>query len=156
MADIQLKTFEKQRFYKIDDTLARILFSLGVAEGITKEPAQTREDTPPPKVPTFSVVMGPQGSPVLQLHLPSGERRFFNNEIAMRFDANTQRKQWAEAVRNAFKTLVWSGAEGRQVLQGPEPSEEVIEEYRNTRNKLAAAANEAHRVKMENAAILSR
>lgn len=144
MADIQLKTFEKQRFYKIDDTLARILFALGLAEGITKEPTQPREDTAAPTEPMFSIVMGPQGTALLMLHMPTGERRYSAGRPE---DGN---------LRDAFKVLVWNAAAERHTLQGPEPPKEILKEFHEMKAKLAKAANEAHDIKMQNEAINSR
>jgi hypothetical protein len=138
MADIQLKTFEQQRFYKVDNTLALILVALNLAGPIPKDQPQQREDTPPPDKPTFSVVLGPQGTALLMLHKPTGERLYFSGNY--------------NSARDYFKVMVWSGEAQTRVLTGPEPSAEILEEYRKVKNQESQAKDAAHNLAVENAA----
>jgi hypothetical protein len=150
MADIQLNTFEKQRFYQVDNTLAHILVALGLAGAIQKDQSQTRGDTPPPAAPTFSVVLGQRGHVLMMLHLPTGERRYFGNEIPL-YDLEHP-KAYENKFRDAFKAPAWSGMEQRHVLQGPEPSKELFNEYVQARRKADAVSKDAAELARDNEA----
>jgi hypothetical protein len=101
-------------FKQVDSTVAEILVDAGVMvynRASTAQPIAVQ----PPKENNFTVGTTTWGKLCLALTTPSGAVMYFSGEPAH--------------ARDAFKTLVWSGAEDKKVLQGPEVPEAIIREY---------------------------
>jgi|SRR5579862_1724412 len=82
---------------------------------------------PRPTVPTFCVVLNTDRQKYeIVCTLPNGGVQRFSGAPS---DAKT-----------AFKSLAWSAKEQAQILQGPEPSAAVLEEYRHAYGLPAAEA----------------
>jgi hypothetical protein len=97
-------------FFKIDSQLAEILFELGFAKPMEKPPVSAL-----PKVDTFGIGANKFGAPAIRLTRPDGSTALYDGD--------------PNGVSNAFKSLVWSAAEQKRTLQGPEPPKEIKESY---------------------------
>jgi hypothetical protein len=112
MADIR-NPLTGRVFHQVDSTLAEILVDTGMMEYNRAAPQPSAPARP--KENTFAIARTQWGKLSIVLTTPSGNVLYFGGA--------------PEQARDAFKTLAWSGAQEKQIYQGPETPEAVIKEY---------------------------
>ena len=126
--DIQLAS--GKNFYEVDSQIAQILCELNLAQPIAKTPKLPAA----PKVPTFGIGANKFGETCIVLTLPDGSISRYDGRV--------------EGANDAFKSLTWNATEQKRVLQGPEPSDEVVKAYES--RKMAEAAQDASALRIHN------
>ena len=112
MADI-INKLTGRTFRQIDGALAEILVDLGLMEYHRAAPQPSA--APRPKENTFTIGRTQWGKLSIVLTTPSGAISHFGGEPSQ--------------ARDAFKTLAWSAAHEKQILQGPEVPAQIVEQY---------------------------
>ena len=107
-----------ETFYRIPNDVAAVLISCGLVEQVVPLPPKPKET-----FPEWSVVHPPGGI------ADSWCIRRCAGGIITYFSGPT-----AQAA-NGFKTMLWDGAAGKHILQGPEPPAEIIEKLARLRNE---------------------
>jgi hypothetical protein len=128
-------------FFEVEPTLCAILVQAGIARYLVNVKAEqdAQPHAPaPPKVDTFTVeTFGLSATPCIRLRRPDGSLTTFAGV--------------PEAARTAFQTLCWSAREGKKVLQGPQPPDEIVAEYLRRWPQDAVAVADAKRRRLDEA-----
>jgi len=110
-----------RKFKQVDNLLCEILVDAGVMEYAR---ASAFQPIAPPRrtVNSFSVSTNEFGKPCITLTTPTGQvMKYIRPDFASDMCPAT--------IRDAFKTMLWSGAEQKHTLQGPEVPEQMVRDF---------------------------
>ena len=129
-------------FHQVDNTLAEILVDAGIME--YARAAVQVSAAPRPTVNTFTIGTAGWGKLCITLTTPTGQ--------VARYECPQYTSELRpDKIRDAFKTMAWSGAEQKHTLQGPEVPEHIVREFIE-QAKYEARVNGATAAKLEQAA----
>jgi len=114
MSDIVIGT---RLFAKVDPLLAAMFLEAGIARTAEEAAAENKQQKQVPVVyvPTFGIGVNASGKATIVLTMPDGSVSKFDGKV--------------ENARDAFKSMKWDATEQKRTLQGPEPSQDVINAY---------------------------
>jgi hypothetical protein len=122
-----------RKYHDVDSQTASLFVECGLTKYFAPKNTSSTAVASLPKVPTFSVVCNPL-KPVsthweIVLTTPTGNVSRFDGPQYINATTPAEAEAIRTKIRNAFKAMAWSPSEQKQMLTGPEPSAEIIEQY---------------------------